>query len=281
MFFRRFPKMPEMPEIETLARQLRKTLVGKRIAMVRLSGLPLRKPVADTLAPNLHGRTIHRILRRGKYLIVELEGCSFLLIHLGMSGRLFYHALAASEAKHTQAVFTFTDSTELEYRDHRRFGLLVLYEGIRLDRIPEVLSLGRDPLSRAFRGEWLWPLLQKSRTEIKSFLLDQRKVAGLGNIYVCESLFAAGIHPKRRCFTLTMEDSLRLADRIRNVVKSAVRHRGTSFSDFMDSNGTLGKNQDFLMVFQKEGMKCVRCGKSIRRIRQANRSTFYCPHCQK
>jgi len=273
--------MPEMPEIETLARQLRRILVGKRIAQIRLSGLPLRKPVPRNLALTLRGRTIHRILRRGKYLVVEFEPGIFLLIHLGMSGRLFYHPLAGIEAEHTQAVFVFSDSTELEYRDHRRFGLLALYEGIGVDWIPEVLSLGKDPLSRAFRGEWLWELLQKSRTEIKSFLLDQRKVAGLGNIYVCESLFAAGIDPKRRCFTLTMDDSLRLAEGIRNVVKSAVRHRGTSFSDFMDSNGNLGKNQDFLMVFQKEDVKCVRCGENIRRIRQANRSTFYCPHCQK
>jgi formamidopyrimidine-DNA glycosylase len=243
--------------------------------------LPLRKPISDTFALKLRGRTIRRILRRGKYLIVEVEPKAYLLIHLGMSGRIFYHAPAGIDARHTQAVLGFSDSTELEYRDHRRFGLLAVYEGMRLVQIPEIRSLGRDPFSPAFRGEWLWALLQKSRTEIKSFLLDQRKVAGLGNIYACESLFIARIHPKRRCFTLTLEDSLRLANGIRKALRSAVKHHGTSFSDFRDSDGNTGENQDYLTVFQKKGIKCVRCGSPIRRIRQGNRSTFYCSHCQK
>ncbi len=272
--------MPEMPEIETLARQLRKALRGKQIAGVRLSGLPLRRPIENTFASKLRGRTIRRILRRGKYIIIELEPKAFWLIHLGMSGRILYREPGKADCKHTHAVFTFSDLTELEYRDHRRFGLLAAYEVLHLGQVPEIRSLGKDPLSSGFSGEWLRILLQKSRTEIKSFLLDQRKVAGLGNIYVCESLFHSRIRPTRRCFTLTSEEAGRLANAIRSVLRAAIRHNGTSFSDFTGSDGRPGENQDYLTVFQKEGEKCVQCGAPIRRIRQGNRSSFYCSQCQ-
>jgi formamidopyrimidine-DNA glycosylase len=203
-----------------------------------------------------------------------------LLIHLVMSGRVFYHSPAGPRAKHTQAVFRFSDFTELEYRDHRRFGLLAAYEVPRFSQIPELRSLGKDPLDADFSGEWLSTLLCKSRQEIKSFLLDQSKVAGLGNIYVCESLFLAGIHPSRRCFTITFEEAARLAISIRKVLQDAVRRHGTSFSDFRDSIGNPGDNQRHLMVFHREGKECIRCGAPIRRMRQGNRSSYYCFYCQ-
>ena len=273
--------MPEMPEIETLARQLRKAIIGKQIAEVRLSGLPLRRPVDHAFAPRLRGRKVHKILRRGKYLVVELRPKAFWLIHLGMSGRILYRMQGREKSRHMQAVFKFSDFTELEYRDHRRFGLLAAYEGLRLDQIPEIRPLGRDPLNPGFCGRWLWEALRKSRTEIKSFLLDQRKVAGLGNIYVCESLFLAGILPTRRCFSLDPEEADRLANSIRRVLRAAIRRNGTSFSDFTDSEGRPGENQDYLLVFQKEGEECIQCGMPIRRMRQGNRSSFFCPYCQK
>jgi formamidopyrimidine-DNA glycosylase len=279
-FHRSANKMPEMPEVETLVRQLRKTIIGKRVAGVRLSGLPLRRPIADTLGAKLRGRRIRKILRRGKYLVVELEPKIYWLIHLGMSGRIMYHVKAGADTRHTHAVFQFSDATELEYRDHRRFGLLAAYDVQRLDQVPEIGSLGKDPLSPGFNGGYLWPQLQRSRQEIKSFLLDQRRVAGLGNIYVCESLFQAGIHPTRRCFTLTPEDTSRLIDAIREVLRKAIGNHGTSFSDFLDSEGRRGGHQSCLMVFQRDGEKCVRCGSRIRRVRQGNRSSFYCSHCQ-
>jgi formamidopyrimidine-DNA glycosylase len=272
--------MPEMPEIEILARQLRKKLIGKHIAEVCLSGLPLRKPIHDAFPAKLHGRTIRRVLRRGKFLIIELEPRAFWLIHLGMSGRILYHSRRSAGAKHTQAIFRFSDLTELEYRDPRRFGLLAAYEALHLSQVPEIHSLGKDPLSAGFSGKWLWTQLQRTEREIKSFLLDQRKVAGLGNIYVCESLFLARLHPARRCFTLTFEEAMRLTASIRRVLRDAVNHRGTSFSDFRDSAGKPGENQSHLMVFQREGKECARCRAPIRRIRQGNRSSFYCFHCQ-
>ena len=273
--------MPEMPEVETIARQLRRTIIGKRIVDVRLSGHTLRKPIDRTFPATLRGCTIRRITRRGKYLILTLEPKIFWVIHLGMSGHILYHTSVIGHSKHTHAVFRFSDETELEYRDYRRFGLLAAYEGIRLTRIPEVRLLGKDPLSSGFTPQWLQPLLQKSRQEIKSFLFNQRFIAGLGNIYIGESLFLAHIHPARRCFTLTPKEISHLVDAIRKVLRIAVKNKGTSFSDFIGSNGKRGGNQNFLKVYQREGENCVRCNAPIIRMRQGGRSSFYCAHCQK
>ena len=269
-----------MPEVETLARKLRKTVNGKKIVHISLSGLPLRKPVPGNFCKGLRGRTIRRILRRGKYLVIELEPRMFWLIHLGMSGRLFYHPEVFQGDRHTHAVVRFSDASMLEYRDPRRFGLMTAYEVEQPEQIPEIRFLGKDPLRSGFDADWLEAMLQKSRCELKSFLLDQRRVAGLGNIYVCEALYAAGIHPARRCHTLQSVEVSRLVEGIRTVLRRAVRHRGTSFSDFIDLEGNPGKNQKYLKVFQREGKACVRCGNSIRRIRQGNRSTFLCSYCQ-
>jgi formamidopyrimidine-DNA glycosylase len=272
--------MPEMPEVETLARKLRKKLIGMQIVQVRLSGLPLRKPIPNTFAENLRGRRIIKILRRGKYLILELEPHAFWLIHLGMSGRILYPADARAYTDHTHAVVQFSDSTALEYRDHRRFGLLAFHDERCLKQIPEISLLGIDPLDSKFQQNWFWPLLQKSRQEIKSFLLDQRKIAGIGNIYACESLFIAGINPARRCNTLSLEEASLLVRAIRQVLRLAIHCRGTTFSDFRDLDGNPGSNQANLLVFQREGRECVRCGVGIDRIRQGNRSSFFCSHCQ-
>jgi formamidopyrimidine-DNA glycosylase len=272
--------MPELPEVETLARQLRKTVVGKRVSEIHLSGLPLRKPIANAFASKLRGRMIRKIVRRGKYLVLEMDPKAYWLIHLGMSGRILHHATKSAVAKHTHVIVRFEDSTELEYRDHRRFGLMAAYEVQRLSLIPEIRSLGMDPLDPDFNAKWLWPLLTKSGQEIKSFLLDQGKIAGLGNIYVCESLFLARIHPARFCFAVTFEETKRLVHAIQKVLKAAIRHKGTTFSDYVDSDGKAGDNKKYLKAYQREGEECGQCRTPIRRIRQGNRSSFYCSRCQ-
>ena len=195
--------MPEMPEVETIARNLRRTIVGKRVVGIRLSGLPLRRPIAETLAERLQGRVIRKIHRRGKYLIAEMEPHAFWLIHLGMSGRLHYHPTDNQSSKHTHATVFFSDATRLEYRDPRRFGLLAAYEVAKISQIPEIGALGVEPLSPKLDLEWLARRLKTCRREVKAFLLDQSKIAGLGNIYACEALYCAGLHPSRRCFTLS------------------------------------------------------------------------------
>ena len=272
--------MPEMPEIETIARELRKTVPGKRIKGVRLSGQTLRRPVPVSFVRSLKGRTVRGIFRRGKYLVVELHPKIYWLLHLGMSGRLLYHEGAFRTARHTHAVIRFSDGSSLEFRDPRRFGLLDICKVSRLEEIPEIRGLGEEPLGRGFDGHRLHTMIVNSRREVKSFLLDQKKVAGLGNIYVCEALFEAGINPARCCHTLSAEEAFRLARAIRGVLRRAVRMGGTSFSDFIDLEGNTGKNQMHLKVFQREGGSCARCGGSIQRMRQGNRSTFFCDGCQ-
>ncbi|PYV17455.1 MAG: formamidopyrimidine-DNA glycosylase [Acidobacteria bacterium] len=273
--------MPEMPEVETIARKLRRALIGKRIAAVELSGLPLRRPIADSFAFDLPGRTVSKIRRRGKYLVIRLEPRLFWLVHLGMSGRIHYGAGAAVPQAHTHAVVRFSDGSELHYRDHRRFGLLAAYDVARPAEIPELRALGADPLGARFTARWLSAELRRRRTEIKSFLLDQRRIAGLGNIYACEALFRARIHPARRCHRITAVEAARLVAAVRAVLQAAVRRRGTTFSDFMDSDGEPGDNQNFLRVFQREGRRCRRCRTPIERLRQGNRSSFLCPRCQR
>jgi len=273
--------MPEMPEVETIARKLRKTIIGKRVSEVQLSGLPLRRPIPASFSSLLQGRTIRRIHRRGKYLIAEMEPRAYWLIHLGMSGRILYFPGTGEKVAHTHAAIRFTDATEMHYRDHRRFGLLAVYEAGSLGEIPELKVLGCDPLSARLSGEWLWPQLKQSRQTVKSFLLDQGRIAGLGNIYVLEALFHARLRPTRRCNRISKGEAVGLARAIAKVIGQAIRNRGTSFSDFMDSDGELGDYQTHLSVFQREGEKCRRCRSDIRRLVQGNRSSFFCPGCQK
>ncbi|MBM3790387.1 MAG: bifunctional DNA-formamidopyrimidine glycosylase/DNA-(apurinic or apyrimidinic site) lyase, partial [Acidobacteria bacterium] len=227
--------MPELPEVETIARQLRRCLQGKVIAEVQLSGLALRRPVSPRLPAVLPGRSIRRVLRRGKYLLLELQPRSCWLIHLGMSGRILYNPPPGAVPPHTHLVVRFTDDSRLHYRDQRRFGLLELHESACPGQVPAIRALGPDPLSARFTAHRLQPALQKCRRTIKSFLLDQRRVAGLGNIYACEAMHRARLHPERRCDSLTPEECSRLVRAAREAVRSAVRHRGTSFSDFMVS----------------------------------------------
>jgi len=272
--------MPELPEVETIARKLRPAIAGKRIAAVFLSGKALRRPVPADFAARLLNRTVRTIHRRGKYLIVEMRPHAFWLIHLGMSGRLSYMPGAAKRPRHTHATICFAGGGELQYFDPRRFGLMDVYELPRLEELPEVMQLGKDPLSSKIAAAWLWQELAHTRRDIKSFLLDQRRIAGVGNIYACEVLFRARVHPERRCNKLNRSDAAALARAIREVLQAAVDHRGTSFSDFRDSDGAPGEHQDFLQVFQREGEKCRRCLAVIHRLRQGNRSTYYCPRCQ-
>ena len=209
-----------------------------------------------------------------------MEPLSYCLVHLGMTGSLCYPAQATKTAAHIHARIRFSDSTELHYRDQRRFGLLAAYQVSRLDQIPELKALGMDPLSSKVNVDRLWRLLQKSSQEIKAFILDQKKIAGVGNIYASEALYYAGIHPARRCSTLTREDATRLLRGIRTALRAGLRHNGTTFSDFIGADGEPGANQRYLRVFQREGERCRRCLSPIRRLRQGNRSTFFCPHCQ-
>lgn len=272
--------MPELPEIETVVRGLRRVLCGRRVLDVRLSGRRLRRPVAPDFADRLRGRIIRRIRRRGKYIVFEVDPTGFWLVHLGMSGRLCRMPQAEPPEKHTHAVIRLSDGSELHYRDPRRFGLMALYDVGRPDLVPELRALGPDPLGGGLDGRRLWHELGRCRRDIKSFLLDQKRIAGIGNIYACEALFRARVHPARRCDTLSRSEARRLAPAVRTVLREALAHRGTTLSDFVDSAGRPGDHGSYLRVYGREGEKCRRCGAAIARMIQGNRSSFFCPRCQ-
>jgi formamidopyrimidine-DNA glycosylase len=178
-------------------------------------------------------------------------------------------------------VVRFSGGGELQYSDPRRFGLLFVHAADNPEALSEMLRLGEDPLGDGFVAAWLKSELARSRREIKAFLLDQEKIAGLGNIYACEALFRARLYPCRRCHTLDSREASALRRAIVAVLKAAIRNHGTSFSDFIDADGEPGSHQNFLRVFQREGERCRRCRAVIRRMKQANRSTYYCPGCQR
>jgi formamidopyrimidine-DNA glycosylase len=276
--------MPELPEVETVARSLRRHLVGRTVAAVETSGLALRRPVdARTLAGACVGARVEAVDRFGKYLLVRFSGGRVLLAHLGMSGRFLFAraADAAARPPHTHAVFVLERGDELRYVDARRFGVLATYADDEVWRSPELGALGPDPLSDAFTAARLAAALAESRRDVKQFLLDQGRVAGLGNIYVAEALFEAGISPRRRADRLGAARAARLHAAIRSVLLRSVERRGTTFRDYVDADGAGGGNQHHLHVYGREGEPCRACAAPVRRLVQGARSTFYCPRCQR
>jgi formamidopyrimidine-DNA glycosylase len=274
--------MPELPEVETVRRHLARRVPGRVVAAVWTSGLALRKPLARGFRSSFAGGRFTAVRRIGKFLYLDWESADgrsdrSLLAHLGMTGR-FLHAGSppAERPAHTHVMWSFEDGSALLFCDARRFGLLewVAREG----RPPNV---GTDPTEQRITGPWLATELAKSRAPIKTFLLDQRHIAGLGNIYACEALFRAGISPRRRARALSRDEAERLALAIHASLAEAVRYRGTTFSDFRDLDDRPGEYGTSLTVYGREGKPCKRCGSKIRRIVQSGRSTFHCATCQR
>ena len=255
--------MPELPEVETIVRGLAPRLIGRRILAARI----LSKRVAPAPIPDLSGRAIRGLCRRGKFIVVELDG-GRLTIHLGMTGRLL---LGAEPGPYTRAVFDL-DCGRLLYDDIRMFGRIE-WGAARVDRIgPEPLELGVDQFVRRLR---------ERKGSIKPLLLNQAFLGGLGNIYTDEALFRARIHPLTPAARLGRSRAARLHAAIVEVLTLGIRHRGSSVSDYVDSEGRRGEFQRLHQVYQREGEPCPRCGSAIRRIVVAQRGTHYCPRCQK
>ena len=274
--------MPELPEVESVRRMLEAAVRGRVIRAVRLSGLRLREPLAPTLARGLRGRTIERVERRAKFLLIGLDGDYTLLSHLGMSGR--WVVLGPRERPalpHVHARLRFADGGGLWYQDARRFGLLRLVETRALDRDPALARLGNDPVAHPPTGRSLLALADGTRVTMKAFLMDQRRIAGLGNIYVSEVLHRAGVDPRRRAGTLAPAEWTRVAREIRRVLAEAIERMGTTVRTYRDVWGEPGGYGDLLRVYDRAGQPCRRCGGPIRRIVQGQRSTFYCPACQR
>ena len=277
--------MPELPEVETVARGLAQGIAGRRVVTMKLNRADLRTKLPLGLAARIEGQRILRVGRRAKYLLFHLESGGVLLAHLGMSGRMVLGANGNdAERKHDHVVVTFEDGTVLRFNDARRFGMLDLVESeAALAAHPRLADLGPEPLGNEFSGPILAAALAGKATPIKAALLDQRVVAGLGNIYVCESLYWAGVSPRRLAGTVAGERAEKLARAIRQVLERAIAAGGSSLRDYVQASGELGYFQHHWAVYGKEGEPCpgCDCGKAIRRIVQSGRSTFYCAKRQR
>ncbi len=283
--------MPELPEVETVRRGLAPAMEGSTILRADINRPDLRWPFPPDMAERLRGQRVLRLRRRSKYILADLGSDETLLIHLGMSGRMlisgdplgqFMHDHPAPQ-KHDHVVLHMANDARITFNDPRRFGAMDLVDTPRAEHHPLLARLGPEPLANAFNETYLQAALGGRNMPIKSALLDQRIVAGLGNIYVCEALFRAGISPKRRAGRISARRVAALAPVIRSVIEEAIEAGGSSLRDFRQTDGELGYFQHRFDVYGREGQAChtAGCTHDIARIVQSGRSTFYCPNCQR
>jgi len=291
--------MPELPEVETVRAGLAPVLEGHAFTHVELRRGDLRIPFPNDFVRRLTGRNVTRLWRRAKYLMAELDSGETFVIHLGMSGRIavfadgkkrrvggfLYDAATpdAGKGKHDHVVM-FTDAAmRIVFTDPRRFGLMTLVATTELDRHRLFQGIGVEPLSADFNASFLAAALKDKRTPLKSALLDQRVIAGVGNIYACEAMYRAGLSPKRLARSLHRDEVARLVREIRAVLKESIAAGGSTLRDHRRADGELGYFQKSFRVYDREGGACRtrRCKGTIKRIVQAGRSTFYCPTCQR
>ncbi|MBI2986932.1 MAG: bifunctional DNA-formamidopyrimidine glycosylase/DNA-(apurinic or apyrimidinic site) lyase [Deltaproteobacteria bacterium] len=273
--------MPELPEVETICSGLRPLVRGRRIRTVEVLEPRLRSPVGAGLSSRLRGKTIVDVGRRGKYILIFLEGGSVWIFHLGMSGKLIYVGAERPREKHDHIIVSLDTGRELRYHDPRRFGLSLVVPGAKLETLPQLGNLGLEPFDRQFDGDYLYSATRNSRRRIRNLLIDQKVVAGLGNIYANEILFHAGVRPTTRSSKLGRRRIEQIATVTPRLLREAIRWCGTSFSDYRDAEDRLGEFQNHLRVYDREGQKCRVCSSTIKRVAIGNRSAFYCPTCQK
>lgn len=284
--------MPELPEVETVMRGLAPVLTGAVIARAETRRPDLRFPFPPGFAARLTGRRVEALSRRAKYILADLDDGAVLILHLGMTGRFvveraagtlspgeFYYDTARDPA-HDHVVLHLGDGTRVTYNDPRRFGFMDLTERARLSDHRSFRDLGIEPLGNALDGPTLQALFAGKVTSLKAALMDQRLIAGLGNIYVCEALFAAGLHPLLPAGGIGDAAAARLAGEVRRVLDKAVALGGSTISDFVAANGAEGGFQDDFFVYDREDEPCRVCATPIGRIVQSSRSTFFCPSCQ-
>lgn len=280
--------MPELPEVETVRRGLLPAMEGRLIERAEVNRPDLRWPLPERMAERLTGARVLALRRRSKYILADLSTGETLLIHLGMSGRMlvsgitlgaFFHEHSAPE-KHDHVVLHLEGGARVTFNDARRFGAMDLLPTATAESHPLLAEIGPEPLGNAFNGSYLSARLKGRNTPIKSALLDQHLVAGLGNIYVCETLYRAGIHPARRAADVASPQDL--VPIIRDVLAEAIEAGGSSLKDYRRTDGELGYFQKAFAVYGREGEPCLTagCTSIIARIVQSGRSSFFCPTCQ-
>jgi formamidopyrimidine-DNA glycosylase len=274
--------MPELPEVETIRLALEPHVVGRRFERVEIDDSRLVRPYEPmAVAAELEGERVAALERRGKYLIVRFESGRALLIHLRMTGSLRHAARGAlGDDPHRRAVVKLDDGSDVAYRDVRRFGTWELLEPEEVDAYLQ-RRLGHEPLERSFTAKRLAERLEGRRAPLKAALLDQRTVAGLGNIYVDEALWRAQLHPLRPAGTLDADELTRLTKAIRDALRAGIARQGASLRDYSTPDGRRGRAQERFRVYGREGEPCPRCGTPIDKIRVGGRGTWYCPNCQR
>ncbi|MDQ3756666.1 MAG: bifunctional DNA-formamidopyrimidine glycosylase/DNA-(apurinic or apyrimidinic site) lyase [Actinomycetota bacterium] len=278
--------MPELPEVETIRRDLDREVVGKKIKSVEATGLRTirRHKSKKEFAARLEGRKITGVLRRGKYLLLKLDGGDVLVVHLGMSGQLSRTKGPKDPmVKHTHVVITFTQGGQLRYVDPRTFGELFVTSLDEVEAaVPELAHLGFDPLDDVMSWSHFAALLQAKKAKLKPLLMDQKFIAGIGNMYADEILWASGLRPDRSSETLSSQEVRRLYRSMVETLQDAIKHRGSSLADeqYRDLFGEVGGYQGEHKVYDREGQPCRRCRSPISRTKGSGRSTFFCPQCQ-
>lgn len=274
--------MPELPEAETIVRDLRSRVVGRRVERVEVPRPDILGPGLDPARMDevLRGRRLDGVERRGKNVVLVLEGGIRLMVNLGMTGRLVAgDSPRAAELRHIAVLFHLDHGHPLLFDDARRFGRMDVHTA---ETWPgRDAELGIEPLSDSFDADTLYRLSRTSRSPIRNWLLDQTRVAGVGNIYASEALFRAGVRPQRPANKLTKAEAARLRDALRDVLQEAITARGTTLNDYRDAAGETGGFQFALRAYGRENDPCGACGTPIKRIVLSNRSAFYCPRCQK
>ena len=277
--------MPELPEVETVRRGLVPVMEGHTIASAQVFRANLRFPFPEQFVENLSNTKILHLGRRAKYLIASLNSNKSIIMHLGMSGS--FRIVPPQDRnddiliEHDHVVFEMRNGTTVIYNDPRRFGFMELWSSEDIDNCPRLFGLGPEPLSDEFTVQGLYAQLSKRKAPIKSALLDQKVIAGLGNIYVCEALFLAGISPLRLAKSIGKRRIPLLVNAVNSTIKDAINSGGSTLRNFSHADGTMGYFQHKFQVYDKEGKPCVRCSSPIKRLIQSGRSTFYCRYCQR
>lgn len=278
--------MPELPEVEAVRSSLEPLICGQKIVKVTVSHEGVIAPqTTAAFCHALENSVIRAVRRRGKYLLISMgragQKDDILLVHLRMTGQLICEGPEQPMKKHTHVIIMLGNGKELRFTDVRRFGKMIIFPGGDVSAAHGLAALGPEPLSDDFSPSYFYQKLKPKKVKIKGALLDQTIVAGLGNIYADEVLFAAKILPTRSCSTLSQKEVQRLCQCIKKILAEAVLHKGTTFRDYVDGEGKKGSHQEFLRVYQREGEPCQVCGRTIQRVKIAGRSSHFCPHCQK
>ena len=275
--------MPELPEVETVCKGLATIFVGQRFTSVAVLKETLRFKIPANFAKRLNNKIVLSVERRAKFILIKLTDNSTLIIHLGMSGSFRVYSDFAPIEKHEHVIFHMSDNLEVRYYDPRRFGFMILTNTVGLLNLPMFKQLGPEPLASNLNGDLLVTILKGQKGPIKSALLNQKVIAGIGNIYASEVLHLAKISPKRRACNIIGVRSTRLAFAIISVLEKAIKLGGASLKDYRQLSGEMGYFQNYFRVYNQAGKYCKNCGQGIfiKRIVQSGRATFFCPKCQR